>query len=96
MKKALKVEPIDNVAIILEDIKKGDSCSYGDNKQQITNHDISFGHKIALIDISPGEDIVKYGQIIGYATQPIKKGDWVHNHNIQSDRGRMKKERPLR
>lgn len=95
MKKALKVEPKDNVAIILEDVKKGDSCSYGNNKQQKTNHDIPFGHKIALTDISPGEDIVKYGQIIGYATQPIKKGDWVHNHNIQSDRGRMKKERPV-
>ena len=93
MKKALKVDPKDTVAILLEDISQGDSCAYDDEHHQKANQDISFGHKIALTDISSGGDIVKYGQIIGYATQPIKQGDWVHQHNIRSDRGRMKKER---
>lgn len=95
MKKALKVDPKDNVAILLEDIAQGDSCAYSDTEYQKANHDILFGHKIALMDIAPGEDIIKYGQIIGYATQSIKQGDWVHDHNIQSDRGRIKKERPV-
>lgn len=95
MKKALRVDSKDNVAILLEDIVQGDSCAYSDTEYQKANQDIPFGHKIALTDIAPGTDIIKYGQIIGYATKPIKQGDWVHEHNIQSDRGRMKKERPV-
>lgn len=93
MIKALRVSSDDNVAILLEDIKKGETCDYGDINPQKANQDIPFGHKIALKNISKGEDIVKYGHIIGYATQPINQGDWVHNHNIRSDRGRIKKER---
>jgi len=95
MIKALKVSPKDNIAILLEDIKRGETCDYGGEDLQKANQNISFGHKIALTDINIGEDIVKYGYVIGYATQPIKQGDWVHNHNIRSDRGRMKKERPV-
>ncbi len=95
MIKALRMSPKDNIAILLEDIKKGEDCDYGDRNHQKANQDIPFGHKIALTDIKTGEDIVKYGHIIGYATQHINQGDWVHNHNIRSDRGRIKKERPV-
>jgi len=95
MIKASKVSSNDNIAILLEDISKGEVCEYGAGNKQKANQDIPFGHKIALIDINTGEDIIKYGHIIGYATQPIKQGDLVHNHNIRSDRGRMKKERPV-
>ncbi|MBO4262434.1 MAG: UxaA family hydrolase, partial [Clostridia bacterium] len=31
-----------------------------------------------------GEYIVKYGEIIGRATADIKKGEWVHTHNVRS------------
>ena len=95
MIKAMKVSSNDNVAILLEDIKKGETCDYDAENPLKANQDIPFGHKIALRDIAIGEDIVKYGHIIGYATQPISQGDWVHNHNIRSDRGRIKKERPV-
>jgi len=95
MIKALQVNSNDNVAILLEDIKKEETCDYGGEYPQKTNQDIPFGHKIALKNIEAGENIVKYGYIIGYATQHINQGDWVHNHNIRSDRGRIKKERPV-
>jgi altronate dehydratase len=95
MIKAMKVNSNDNVAILLDDIKKGETCDYDDEYSQKANQDIPFGHKIALRDIAKGEDIVKYGYIIGYATQPISRGDWVHNHNIRSDRGRIKKKRSV-
>lgn len=42
------------------------------------------GHKFALRDIAEGEYIVKYGEIIGRATREIKKGEWVHTHNVKS------------
>jgi len=43
------------------------------------------GHKIALVELSAGEAIVKFGVRIGHATQPIQRGAWVHLHNLASD-----------
>ena len=45
---------------------------------------IPAGHKFALKDISKGEYVIKYGEIIGKATSDIKKGEWVHTHNVKS------------
>ena len=45
---------------------------------------IPAGHKYALRDITRGEFVVKYGEIIGRATQDIKAGEWVHTHNVKS------------
>ena len=45
---------------------------------------IPAGHKFALMDIKKGEYIVKYGEIIGRATEDIKKGEWVHTNNVKS------------
>ena len=39
------------------------------------------GHKIAIGAMAEGAPIVKFGQIIGYASQPIGVGDHVHSHN---------------
>ncbi len=46
--------------------------------------DIPAGHKYALCDIKEGEKVIKYGQIIGRAKCDIKKGEWVHTHNVKS------------
>nr|MBO4518018.1 altronate dehydratase [Clostridia bacterium] len=45
---------------------------------------IPAGHKFALKDITKGEYVIKYGEIIGKATADIKKGEWVHTHNVKS------------
>ena len=39
------------------------------------------GHKFATAPIAVGEPIRKFGQIIGFASQPIAPGQWVHVHN---------------
>ena len=46
------------------------------------------GHKIAVKEIKTGEQITKYGEEIGVATHDIKKGEYVHVHNLDSMRGR--------
>lgn len=50
----------------------------------IGDDEIPAGHKFALKDINKGEYIIKYGEIIGRATEDIKKGEWVHTHNVKS------------
>ena len=45
---------------------------------------IPAGHKYALKKICKGETVIKYGEIIGRATQDIAEGEWVHTHNVKS------------
>ena len=45
---------------------------------------IPAGHKFALRNISKGEYVIKYGEIIGRATTDIPQGEWVHTHNVKS------------
>jgi altronate hydrolase len=48
--------------------------------------EIPASHKIALKDISAGEEIIKYGETVAVSTRNIKKGEWVHTHNLESQR----------
>ena len=43
------------------------------------------GHKYALRDIRQGENVIKYGQPIGHATQDIAKGEHIHTHNLKTN-----------
>lgn len=40
------------------------------------------GHKMAIVPIAAGSPVLKYGQIIGFATQDIAAGSHVHSHNL--------------
>ena len=44
---------------------------------------IPSGHKVAARCLAVGERILKYGQIIGFASRPIKTGEHVHIHNVE-------------
>ena len=48
------------------------------------NDKIPAGHKYALKEIAQGDYVIKYGEIIGRATQNIVQGEWVHTHNVKS------------
>ncbi len=93
LKLALKVDDLDNVATIFANgIVDGMEVEVRDKKGQsetITVHgDVPYGHKIALRDIAKGEPIMKYGESIGAASHDIRKGDYVHIHNMDAMRGR--------
>ena len=51
--------------------------------QVTTNIPLPF-HKIALAQIAQGQTVTKYGETIGYASQPIDQGAWIHVHNLES------------
>ena len=40
------------------------------------------GHKMATRAIEPGAAVRRYGQIIGFASRPIRAGQHVHTHNL--------------
>lgn len=51
--------------------------------------ELSTGHKRAVCDIKKGEDIIKYGYPIGYATEDISEEERVHSHNMKTKLGEI-------
>ncbi len=86
-RKVLVMNPVDNVGVLLEDAETDDFCTH-ENRQVAVLEPIEFAHKVALTDIPEKSWVVKYGENIGYATGDIKKGQWVHIHNLACDRGK--------
>ncbi|WP_197431342.1 UxaA family hydrolase [Halorubrum sp. CBA1125] len=84
---ALHMAEADNVVTAITDLEEGDTFAADDGEIEL-REDVPFGHKIALVSLSPGDRVVKYGEIIGAATDPIRPGEWVHTHNCESTRGR--------
>ncbi|NDJ75270.1 MAG: UxaA family hydrolase [Chloroflexi bacterium] len=92
MKKVFVVEKADNVGTAVgEPIQTGETVGTEGRTTDVTvvaHADIAYGHKIALVDIPKGEQVMKYALSIGTASQDIKAGDHVHIHNVDSNRGR--------
>jgi altronate hydrolase len=49
--------------------------------------EIPAGHKFALADLEQGTPVIKYGFRIGITTAPVKKGEWIHTHNLKTGLG---------
>lgn len=73
----LVLNATDNIAVALRNLEVGTDTPQG---VSIIRR-VPRGHKFALRPIAAGEPIVKFGQIIGFASQAIAPGDWVHEHN---------------
>jgi len=82
----LRLHPNDNVAVALADLLTGATVTTDDGPPLTLRDAVPFGHKVALTAIAAGEPVVKYGETIGLATQPIAPGDHVHTHNLTSTR----------
>jgi len=93
MAKALKINPRDNVAVVLADVSPGEEIvvTTDDTVVRIeARQAIASGHKIALMDLGNDQPIIKYGEEIGRAQGEIGAGDWVHLHNLTCRRGHEK------
>ena len=93
MKKAILLNDNDNVGTALDDILSGEDAEIIDiNNNRIcvvrSPDSIPRGHKISLKHISCGESIIKYGFVIGGATEDIPPFRYVHVQNLSSLRGR--------
>lgn len=71
----LKLNARDNTAIIVNSTGLKEGAEFSDGLKLIQR--IPQGHKVALTDIGEGEEIIRYGEVIGYAEKKIPKGSWV-------------------
>ena len=78
----------DNVAVVLTALATGD-VAFADEGDGLTAlSDIPASHKIALADIPAGGEIIKFGETVAVSTRGIRRGEWVHTHNLESKRWR--------
>ena len=88
----LLLDARDTAAVVLTPLQPGTAVDIrrGDEALRIVASAlIPFGHKIAVAAMAPGDPVVKYGEVIGFATAPIRPGDHVHVHNVRSDRAKL-------
>jgi arabinonate dehydratase len=83
-RRAVLLRGDDDVAVAARPIPKGFVLAIGGREVEV-REPIALGHKVALADIEPGAAIRKYGQIIGFASEPIPAGSWVHVHNVTAE-----------
>lgn len=76
----IKVNAIDNVAITVNPL----GLVIGTKVAQdvIAIRHVPYGHKIALVTIAQGSEVIRYGEVIGYAVKSIAQGDWIEETMI--------------
>jgi altronate hydrolase len=75
----IRIHAADNVVIARQQLLGGTVVASEDFTVQGL---VPPGHKLACRAIAAGEPVLRYGQVIGHATQPIAPGQHVHTHNL--------------
>ncbi|WP_134496407.1 UxaA family hydrolase [Microvirga pakistanensis] len=68
----------DNLVVAVDPIMPGSVLHGVTAKNRVLK-----GHKMATAGIAQGDPILKFGQIIGFASKPIEPGEWLHEHNVE-------------
>ncbi len=79
---AIRLHTDDSVATALRDVPAGRYAFEG--AEVVVPEPIRPGFKLALRDIDAGEEVRKYGYVIGTASEPIATGEPVHVNNLSS------------
>ena len=85
MKRFIKINAVDNVAVALADDLKAGEVVEIDGREIVLKESVDRGHKFAIKAIGEGENVIKYGYPIGHATVAIEEGAWVHSHNLKTN-----------
>lgn len=75
--RALRLTDADNIVVAIDALTPGEPVFGITPKERVPR-----GHKMAVLAIAKDAAVVKYGQVIGFATSDIAPGDWVHEKNV--------------
>ncbi|MBX3545001.1 altronate dehydratase family protein [Chelatococcus sp.] len=76
--RTIRLNDADNIIVAVDPIEPG-AVAEG----VVATARVPRGHKMAIVPITQGEPVRKFGQIIGFASSAIAPGDWVHEHNVE-------------
>ena len=80
----------DGVGVAVHDVAPGERRAvYMDSDRDVSvqvTEAIPLGHKVALVDLGEGAEVIEYSVRIGITRQAIQAGQLIHIHNIRSAR----------
>lgn len=89
--RALVMSQRDDVATLIDEARAGDAVvvMVKDGTavdRVVAASDVPRFHKIALHELPSGSEVRKYGEVIGIAIAAVRRGEYVHTHNLESAR----------
>ena len=84
---ALLMDESDNVVTCVNEVAEGETVVYRKGDKLLTiqaKQNIPYCHKIALTDMAEGDEVIKYGELIGRTDCTIAAGYLVNHENIHS------------
>jgi altronate hydrolase len=79
---AVHLRPQDNIAVCRKPLAANADIAFDGATIRVPTA-IRMGHKFAVRPIGEGDPVLKYGQIIGFASRAIAPGEHVHVHNVK-------------
>jgi altronate hydrolase len=80
--RALQLDSRDNVLIALTELKPGEAVEVAGKAHTLVST-IPPKHKFATTNLTPGDQVVMYGVLVGRAVKPIAAGELLTTSNIQ-------------
>ena len=77
----IRLNERDNVVVVVNDQGVPAGTAFADGL--VTLDFVPQSHKVTLEDIPEGGQVIRYGQTIGYALQPIPRGSWVNEDQLR-------------
>jgi len=86
VRKILVLHPADKLGVALTALGCGDAELLGREPDRLAvQESVPALHKVALVKLERGDEVRKYGQVIGRARQEVLPGMHVHTHNLGDD-----------
>lgn len=88
---AILIRLQDHVATLTGQVVAGERVlitGQGKTREIVALADMPAGHKLAVRPVKQYEQILKYGEVIGEATEAIAEGGHVHVHNCRGIKAR--------
>ncbi|MGB6686398.1 MAG: altronate dehydratase family protein [Terracidiphilus sp.] len=82
----LQLDPRDNVLVALKPLAPGDVVRYGANSCTITQP-VPAKHKLAIVELKPGDLVYLYGMVVAEATEAIARGGVISTRNVRHRAG---------
>src|SRR5512141_2510327 len=76
--RVVRLNAADNVVTAVDPIEAGAVVEGVTARSRVPR-----GHKMTTVPLAAGAPILKFGQIIGFASKPVEAGEWVHEHNVE-------------
>ena len=89
----IRMHESDNVAIVPNDggLPAGTRIAGG----PVLVEKVPQAHKVALVDIEAGAEVVRYGVVIGRAKEALPAGSWVHERRLEMPAARALEGLPI-